>query len=149
MVALGRRLQQLVSLGAGEVSWLKDNSVHWRRRWTLNAPVTKSTPENQPTSSLAVLGPVCLRHHPQHPCAWLSGLPAQRGPVCLSLHSGAMFPHPQQSEELGTEMPWGRPGPRGQLQLRQPSFCQVKHGPQLLPEATSPREGLTPPPAHT
>lgn len=93
MVAPGRRLQQLVSLGAGEVSWLKDNSVLWRRRWTLNAPVTKSTPENQPTSSLAVLGPVCLWHHPQHPCAWLSGLPAQRGPVCLSLHSGAIcFP---------------------------------------------------------
>lgn len=28
MVALGRRLQPLVSLGTGEVSWLKDNSVH-------------------------------------------------------------------------------------------------------------------------
>lgn len=65
MVALGRRFQQLVSLGAGEVSWLKDNSVHLRRRWTLKAPVAKSTPENQLKSSLAVLGPDCHRLHPQ------------------------------------------------------------------------------------
>lgn len=64
MVALGRRFQQLVSLGAGEVSWLKDNSVHLRR-WTLKAPVAKSTPKNQPKSSLAVLGPDCHRLHPQ------------------------------------------------------------------------------------
>lgn len=60
-----------------------------------------------------------------------------------------LFPHPQQSEELGTKMPWGRPGHQGQLQLHQPSFCQVKHGLQLFPETTSPGEGLTPPPAHT
>lgn len=147
-----------MSLGAGEVSWLKDNSVHWRRRWTLNVPVTKSTPENQPTSSLAVLGPVCLQHHPQQ------YLPRRvSASLCLALRTPCpvrlsvlvssfwchLFPHPQQSEELGTEMPLGRLRPRGQLQLHQPSFCQVKHGPQLLPEATSPRKGLTPPPAHT
>lgn len=55
MVALGRRLQQLVSLGAGEVSWLKDNSVHLRRRWTLEAPVAESTPENQPKSATGII----------------------------------------------------------------------------------------------
>lgn len=90
MVALGRRLQQLVSLGAGEVSWLKDNSVHWRRRWTLNAPVTKSTPENQPTSSLAVLGPVCLRHHPQQS-------------KCVPANEGLSIPVPGSQDSLPSE----------------------------------------------